>query len=386
MGQGYPGRQYQARVARPPLLGRWRIAVIKSQSRWRRSCRATPCARAGALAAIRAPPRRRRASLSASAGANAARLFSLRLAHDHRGALPADLLVAREGRRPARRNTCRGRPRRRNRPRSTSRRPGPGTASVGWQASPSNVTRPLVQAAIGAADHQAPICRASRSDDDGSARRRASRGSRWRARPWCPRVTQDSICQSSRSDEADEVHDLAAAHRIVQHMTVRSEPVDALHPRADAPATSPSAPSRARRRQPVNMRLARRRTGRRGPWNGCRRRRSRKPRVTVLAVLERRLRRGRRPRRRATQRRFERDRVGLERAHRVGEKAVQIAPVQHDMRACRYRSMLLSPRSNQFQVSPVLQCRSSRRSTAAPGLWRGPLPGRAQTGRACRWS
>src|SRR5262249_51564153 len=34
--------------------------AIKSQSRWRRSCRATPCARAGAPAAIRAPPPRRR--------------------------------------------------------------------------------------------------------------------------------------------------------------------------------------------------------------------------------------------------------------------------------------------------------------------------------------
>src|SRR5262249_38912396 len=70
--------------------------AIKSQSRWRRSCRATPCARAGAPAAIRAPPPRRRGPCR-QGSAQSARLVLAGLADDHRGALSADVLVAREG-------------------------------------------------------------------------------------------------------------------------------------------------------------------------------------------------------------------------------------------------------------------------------------------------
>ena len=66
-------------------------------------------------------------------------------------------------------------------------------------------------------------------------------------------------------DEGDEVHDLAAAHWIVQHVAVRAEPVDALHLTRGA-AAAPSIGTRPRHATaPVKIRLVLLRTAPAGP-------------------------------------------------------------------------------------------------------------------------
>ena len=151
-------------------------------------------------------------------------------------------------------------------------------------------------------------------------------------------------------DEADEVHDLAAPHRIVQHVAVRAEPVDALHlpqMRRQLVHRHQAAPRDAA----GEIGLVGAEQRRRAPWNGCRRRRSRKRRA--------RLRRPRSAPRRGRLRRGWRRSAGRA-SPRPASCAARRPPAGRAGRpgaashaACRSAAAVTAPRSNQFQVSPV---------------------------------
>ena len=159
-------------------------------------------------------------------------------------------------------------------------------------------------------------------------------------------------------DKADEVHDLAAPHRIVQHMAVRPEPVDALHllqVRRQLLHRHQAAPGhRAGEHRLVGAEQ-------RGAHLGVDAvgadhvggARARRPRSAPRRDRLRTAMRGAAP--------AELHGVGLDRLHGVGQQAVQVAPVQHHMR--RAVALRASPRRDRTSSRSRRcdQCRITRR-------------------------
>ena len=165
-------------------------------------------------------------------------------------------------------------------------------------------------------------------------------------------------------DEADEVHDLAAPHRIVQHMAVRPEPVGALHLREmrrqlrhrhQAAPGDAAGELRLVGAEQAGAHLGMDAVGADHVGRAATCRHSR--------TAPRRDRR--RSARSTAQRRPSLTASGFMRAHRIGQQTMQVAPVQHDVRRA---VALLRSRRRDRTSSRSRRCSSagSRAATAAP--------------------